>query len=73
MEFTINEFIFCSCFKGMALSGAEDEQNNNRFLADLKQSYPDLTDHYYLTSDSVGTIATALANGKNDSHIDIRL
>lgn len=47
----------------MALSGAEDEKHNEQFMRDLQAALPNLADRHFLTTDSVGTIATALENG----------
>lgn len=47
----------------MSLSGAEDEHFNQDFVAGLQNSYPDLAENYYLVSDSVGTVVTALGSG----------
>jgi len=48
---------------GLALSGAEDEHSNRDFTNTLKSLFPDVSDYEYLTSDSVGTIVTALEKG----------
>ncbi|VDP12456.1 unnamed protein product [Soboliphyme baturini] len=48
---------------GMALSGAENEDLNTRFIDGFRTQYPGVTDFCYVTSDSVGTIATAFPNG----------
>jgi len=45
------------------LSGAEDEHTNQDFMTTLKVLYPEVSDYEYLTSDSVGTIVTALEKG----------
>jgi N-acetylglucosamine kinase len=48
---------------GLALSGAEDTDSNRDFMTTLKALYPDVSEYDYLTSDSVGTIITALEKG----------
>jgi N-acetylglucosamine kinase len=48
---------------GLALSGAEDDHSNKDFMQTLKALYPDVAEYDYLTSDSVGTIVTALEKG----------
>lgn len=48
----------------MSLSGAEDDSLNAEFVEGLRGNCPDLADHYYITSDSVGTIVTALEKGE---------
>ena len=47
----------------MSLSGAEDEHYNRTFIEGLRNNYPHLADDYFLVSDSVGTILTALGGG----------
>jgi hypothetical protein len=53
---------FCY-LKGMAFSGAEDEQMNQQMVDKLTSQHSNLSNNYYLTTDSVGTIATSLKNG----------
>jgi len=48
---------------GLSLSGAEDDNLNKEFLDGMGSKYPNLSEHYYITSDSVGTIVTALEKG----------
>lgn len=47
----------------MGLSGAEDEGTNNRMLRYLKEHHGDLTDVFFLTTDSIAAVATSFQNG----------
>ncbi|CAB3403719.1 unnamed protein product [Caenorhabditis bovis] len=47
---------------GMGLSGAEDEELNNKFKMYLKMHHGDIAKHFYLSSDAVCTVAANFSN-----------
>ena len=47
----------------MGLSGAEDDGTNRRMLDYLKAQHGDLTNNFFLTSDSVAAVATSFEHG----------
>ena len=48
---------------GLCLSGGEREETNALLVSSLSRDYPDLSHHYYISSDTVGTLATATDTG----------
>ncbi|KAG7261218.1 hypothetical protein CRUP_038519 [Coryphaenoides rupestris] len=48
---------------GMSLSGAEQKEAINTLLAELKQRFPALSRHYFITTDTFGAIATTSDRG----------
>ena len=57
--------IVCLFFwlQGLALSGCEDEETNQDLKDGLIKKYPDMAEHYYVCSDTIGAIATASEHG----------
>lgn len=48
---------------GLSLSGCEREETNLELVNGLTVRYPNLSDHYDISSDTVGTLATATDSG----------
>jgi len=48
---------------GLSLSGCEDDETNEKLKNGLMLRFPDLSEHYYICSDTIGSIATASENG----------
>ncbi|VDK65978.1 unnamed protein product [Onchocerca ochengi] len=48
---------------GMGLSGAEDEENNQRLISFLKEQHGDIAVEFSLSSDAIIAVATAFQNG----------
>ncbi|PAV59406.1 hypothetical protein WR25_03529 isoform C [Diploscapter pachys] len=48
---------------GMGLSGAEDDDQNARFVEYLKTAHGDIAEHFYLASDAVATVAANFEQG----------
>ena len=49
----------------MGLSGAEDDEQNARFVEYLKTAHGDIAEHFYLASDAVATVAANFEQGTN--------
>lgn len=47
----------------MCLSGCEQEESNTKLWKGLKERYPNVSDHYTVSSDTDGSIATVAPNG----------
>ncbi len=47
----------------MSLSGGELTEAQERIVAGLKEKYPNTSQHYYVCTDTFGSIATAFASG----------
>ena len=45
------------------MSGCEDDETNEKLKNGLMLRFPDLSEHYYICSDTIGSIATASENG----------
>ncbi|XP_037816085.1 N-acetyl-D-glucosamine kinase [Lucilia sericata] len=48
---------------GLSLSGCEQEATNYELEMELRTSFPDIADHYYVCSDTMGSIFTASPSG----------
>ncbi|XP_072310796.1 N-acetyl-D-glucosamine kinase isoform X1 [Eucyclogobius newberryi] len=48
---------------GMSLSGGEQKDAINKLIQDMKERFPSLSEHYLITTDAVGAIATASDKG----------
>lgn len=48
---------------GLSLSGCEREETNRELVTGLTSRYPNLSSHYHISSDTVGTLATATDTG----------
>ncbi|XP_053199333.1 N-acetyl-D-glucosamine kinase [Scomber japonicus] len=44
---------------GMSLSGGEQKDAINKLIAQMKELYPNLSQHYFITTDAIGAMATA--------------
>lgn len=55
--------MFVFCLSGYGLSGAEDESVNEHVVGILRRQHGDVANEFFLTSDSVITIATTFNKG----------
>lgn len=49
--------------QGMALSGGEMAEAQERIMADLRSKFPNTSKNYHVCTDTFGSIATGFPNG----------
>ena len=47
----------------MSLSGGEQKDAIDKLIAQMKERFPALSQHYFITTDAIGAIATASDRG----------
>lgn len=47
----------------MSLSGGEQKDANDKLIAQMKERFPALSLHYFITTDAIGAMATASDQG----------
>lgn len=50
---------FSLSVQGMSLSGGEQKEATDKVMAQMKAQFPKLSQHYCITTDAIGAIATA--------------
>ncbi|XP_043953323.1 N-acetyl-D-glucosamine kinase [Gambusia affinis] len=48
---------------GMSLSGGEQKDAIDKLIAAMKERFPNLSEHYFITTDAIGAMATASEQG----------
>lgn len=65
LEFQMKAFndekhiLFCLCEQGMSLSGGEQKDAIGKLIAQMKERFPSLSQHYLITTDAIGAMVSA--------------